>query len=88
MGNKVADYAYRLVMKHSDLRYKVMDKVVVPEGMYTTTYISDGAIMLDVYELTNGLRLEKMQVPLDNRSIEDIADEINITLARLELQYG
>lgn len=72
----------------SDLRYKVMDKVVVPEGMYTTTYISDGAIMLDVFELTNGLRLEKMQVPLDNRSIEDIADEINITLARLELQYG
>lgn len=72
----------------SDLRYKVMDKVVVPEGMYTTTYISDGSIILDVFELTNGLRLEKMQVPLDNRSIEDIADEINITLARLELQYG
>ena len=88
MGNRIAPYAYRLAMKYSDLRYKVMDKVVVPEGMYTTTYISDGAIILEVFELTNGLRLEKMQVPLDNRSIEDIADEINITLARLELQYG
>ena len=71
-----------------DLRYKVMDKVFVPEGMYTTTYISDGAIILDVFELTNGLRLEKMLVPLDNRTVEDVADEINVTLARLELQYG
>lgn len=88
MGNRIAPYAYRLAMKYSDLRYKVMDKVVVPEGMYTTTYVSDGAIILEVFELNNGLRLEKLQVPLDNRSIEDIADEINITLARLELQYG
>lgn len=88
MGNKVANYAYRLAMKYSDLRYKVMDKVVVPEGMYTTTYISDGAIILEVYELTNGLRLEKMLVPLDNRTVEDVADDINVTLARLELQYG
>lgn len=88
MGNKVANYAYRLAMKYSDLRYKVMDKVFVPEGMYTTTYVSDGAIVLEVFELTNGLRLEKMLVPLDNRTVEYVADEINVTLARLELQYG
>ena len=88
MGNRIAPYAYRLAMKHSDLRYKVMDKVFVPEGMYTTTYVSDGGIVLEVFELTNGLRLEKMLVPLDNRTVEDVADEINVALARLELQYG
>ena len=46
MGNRIAPYAYRLAMKYSDLRYKVMDKVFVPEGMYTTTYVSDGWIVL------------------------------------------
>ena len=56
--------------------------------MYTTTYVSDGGIVLEVFELTNGLRLEKMLVPLDNRTVEDVADEINVALARLELQYG
>lgn len=88
MGNRIAPYAYRLAMKYSDLRYKVMDKVFVPEGMYTTTYVSDGGIVLEVFELTNGLCLEKMLVPLDNRTVEDVADEINMALARLELQYG
>ena len=76
-----------------DIRYAITNNVIVPDGRALVVDILNGTLVVYVYNLNNGKVIGNVCIKLPDagisaKLIEDVADEVNVGLVRLELKNG